>query len=98
MDIKIVFSEDPALVLSRARDFLASQPVLHNLILTLLRARLTQPEPGRYCMERRLNYRTEKGKSLAKAPRSQRKDSETLRNLYSSVAAMGRAVSIRDSK
>jgi uncharacterized protein len=50
MDIKIVFSEDPALVLSRAGDFLASQPVLHNLILSLLRARLTQPEPGRYWM------------------------------------------------
>jgi hypothetical protein len=50
MDIKIVFSEDSALVLSRAGDFLASQPVLHNLILSLLRARLTQPEPGRYWM------------------------------------------------
>ena len=48
MDIKIVFSEDPALVLSRAGEFLASQPVLHNLILSILRARLTQPEPGRY--------------------------------------------------
>jgi uncharacterized protein len=48
MDIKIAFSEDPALVLSRAGEFLASQPVLHNLILSLLRARLTQPEPGRY--------------------------------------------------
>ena len=48
MDIKIAFSEDPALVLSSAGEFLASQPVLHNLILSLLRARLTQPEPGRY--------------------------------------------------
>jgi GNAT superfamily N-acetyltransferase len=50
MDLKIAFSEDPALVMSRAGEFLASQPVLHNLILSLLRARLTQPEPGRYCM------------------------------------------------
>src|ERR1700733_13210210 len=41
MDIKIAFSEDPALVLSSAGGFLASQPVLHNLILSLLRARLT---------------------------------------------------------
>jgi uncharacterized protein len=48
MDIKIAFSQDPALVLSKAGEFLASQPVLHNLILSLLRARLTQPEPGRY--------------------------------------------------
>jgi hypothetical protein len=48
MDIKIAFSENPALVLSRAGEFLASQPVPHSLILSLLRARLTQPEPGRY--------------------------------------------------
>jgi GNAT superfamily N-acetyltransferase len=48
MDVKIAFSEDPALVLSRAGEFLVSQPVLHNLILSLLRARVTQPEPGRY--------------------------------------------------
>jgi uncharacterized protein len=48
MDIKIAFSEDPALVLSRAGEFLATQPVLHNLILSILCGRLTQPEPGRY--------------------------------------------------
>lgn len=48
MDIKIAFSEDPALVLSKAGEFLVSKPVLHNLILSLLGARLTQPEPGRY--------------------------------------------------
>jgi uncharacterized protein len=54
MDIKIVFSEDPAPILSRAGQFLASEPVLHNLILTLLRARIAHPEPGRYwvAMER----------------------------------------------
>lgn len=48
MDIKIVFSEDPRLVLSSAGEFLASQPVLHNLILSILHARATRPEPGRY--------------------------------------------------
>jgi hypothetical protein len=48
MDIKIAFSEDPASVLRRAGEFLASQPVLHNVILSLLRARVAQPEPGRY--------------------------------------------------
>jgi uncharacterized protein len=31
-----------------AREFLASQPVLHNLVLSLLHARTAHPEPGRY--------------------------------------------------
>ena len=48
MDIKIAFSEDPASVLNSAADFLTSQPVLHNLILTILHARVARPEPGRY--------------------------------------------------
>jgi len=48
MGIQIAFSQDPALVLSRAGEFLASEPVRHNLILSLLGARLTRPEPGRY--------------------------------------------------
>jgi uncharacterized protein len=48
MDIKIAFSEDPALALSTAGEFLASQPVLHNLILSLLHARTARSEPGRY--------------------------------------------------
>jgi GNAT superfamily N-acetyltransferase len=54
MEIKIDFSEDPASVLHRAGEFLGSQPVLHNLILTLLHARAAHPEPGRYwvAMER----------------------------------------------
>jgi predicted GNAT family acetyltransferase len=50
MDTKIAFSEDPASVLSRAGEFLASQPVLHNLILSLLHARVAHREPGRYWM------------------------------------------------
>ena len=54
MGIQIDFYEDPVFVLRRAGEFLASQPVLHNLILTLLHARVAQPEPGRYwvAMER----------------------------------------------
>jgi hypothetical protein len=54
MGIQIAFTQDPAQVLSRAGEFLASEPVRHNLILSLLGARLTYPEPGRYwvAMER----------------------------------------------
>ena len=48
MGIEVVFTEDPAFVLKVARAFLASQPVLHNLVLSLLDARTTHPEPGRY--------------------------------------------------
>jgi GNAT superfamily N-acetyltransferase len=52
MDIKVVFSEDPAFILSEAREFLGSQPVLHNLVLSILHARVQEPEPGRYWMAR----------------------------------------------
>lgn len=48
MSIKIAYSDDPATVLSSAGEFLAAQPVLHNLILTLLEIRVAQREPGRY--------------------------------------------------
>jgi predicted GNAT family acetyltransferase len=48
MDIKIAFSDDPTWVSNTAGAFLASHPVLHNLILTLLRARAAKSEPGRY--------------------------------------------------
>lgn len=47
MDI-FFFSEDPAAVLNKAGNFLAAQPVLHNLILTILHARVAGPAPGRY--------------------------------------------------
>jgi GNAT superfamily N-acetyltransferase len=50
MELKVLFSEDPAFVLSRAGVFLSSQPVLHNLILSLLHARVAQGDPGRYWM------------------------------------------------
>lgn len=48
MGIKVVFSADPAFVLGTAGQFLASQPVRHNLILSLLHARVARPDPGRY--------------------------------------------------
>lgn len=52
--ITVAFSEEPIRVLSGAGQFLASQPVLHNLILSILHARIAHPEPGRYwvAMER----------------------------------------------
>jgi uncharacterized protein len=50
MELKVLFSEDPAFVLSRAGPFLSSQPVLHNLVLSLLHARVAQGDPGRYWM------------------------------------------------
>ncbi len=49
MELRVVFSEDPAFVLSRAGAFLASQPV-HNLVLSLLHARVAHGDPGRYWM------------------------------------------------
>jgi uncharacterized protein len=50
MVLKVLFSDDPAFVLSRAGAFLSSQPVLHNLVLSILHARVAQGEPGRYWM------------------------------------------------
>jgi uncharacterized protein len=50
MELKVLFSEDPAFVLSKAGPFLASQPVLHNLILTILHERAAHCDPGRYWM------------------------------------------------
>ena len=48
MAAEVVFDEDPGRVLLEAKAFLASDPVLHDLILTLLHARVAYPEPGRY--------------------------------------------------
>jgi predicted GNAT family acetyltransferase len=48
MAVHVTFSEDPAWALAEARAFLASEPALHNLLLTLLSARAAHPEPGRY--------------------------------------------------
>jgi hypothetical protein len=46
--IDVALLEDPQSVLDRAGDFLGSDPVRHNLILTLLHARANEPVPGRY--------------------------------------------------
>lgn len=48
MAIEVAFSDDPARVLTEARAFLASRPVRHNLILTILHERLVHRGPGRY--------------------------------------------------
>jgi predicted GNAT family acetyltransferase len=48
MAVEVVCGEDPGWVLHEAGAFLASDPVQHNLILTLLHERVAHPEPGRY--------------------------------------------------
>lgn len=48
MRVHVAFTDSPATVLDEAGAFLAERPVRHNLILALLRARVTTPEPGRY--------------------------------------------------
>jgi predicted GNAT family acetyltransferase len=48
MECQVLFSEDPRFVLRTADEFLTSEPVLHNLILSILHARAAQGDPGRY--------------------------------------------------
>jgi predicted GNAT family acetyltransferase len=48
MATSVTFTEDPARVLGEAGAFLRSEPVLHNVILTLLHQRVAYPEAGRY--------------------------------------------------
>ncbi len=43
-------TDDPAVVLREASAFLASDPVRHNAILSLLHERIAHPVPGRYWM------------------------------------------------
>lgn len=50
VSIAVQTSTDPASVLEVAGTFLASDPVQHNLILTLLHTRVEHPEAGRYWM------------------------------------------------
>jgi GNAT superfamily N-acetyltransferase len=50
MAIKVSYSNDAGWVLEKAKVFLRSKPVHHNLILTLLHARVAHYEPGRYWM------------------------------------------------
>jgi GNAT superfamily N-acetyltransferase len=46
--VRVLATDDPAVVLARAGAFLASDPVRHNVILTLLEDRVAQAVPGRY--------------------------------------------------
>ena len=48
MAIEVFYSDDAGWVLDKAKVFLRSKPVHHNLILTLLHARVAHYEPGRY--------------------------------------------------
>jgi uncharacterized protein len=48
MNIQVAYYDDAGAFLAAAGAFLRSSPVLHNLILTLLDARIAHPEPGRY--------------------------------------------------
>jgi len=43
-----IFVDEPHSVLELARDLLSSQPVVNNLILSLLAERVAYPQPGRY--------------------------------------------------
>ncbi len=53
MTISVSFYQDAAAFSAAAGAFLRSRPVYHNLLLTLLDARLTRPEPGRYWLAAR---------------------------------------------
>ena len=48
MEFKVLVSDDPGFVLRSADEFLSSEPVLHNLILSILHSRAAQGDPGRY--------------------------------------------------
>ncbi len=48
MELKVLFSEDAEFVLGSTREFLSSEPVLHNLIQTILDSRVAHRDPGRY--------------------------------------------------
>ena len=48
MSFDVTLTDDPAEVIDRAGAFLATEPCLHNVILTLLHARSVNAVPGRY--------------------------------------------------
>ncbi|HVF74211.1 MAG TPA: GNAT family N-acetyltransferase [Acidimicrobiales bacterium] len=52
MDLTVEATDDANEVVEKADAFLASDPVMHNLVRTLLAARVAAPEPGRYWMVR----------------------------------------------
>jgi ribosomal protein S18 acetylase RimI-like enzyme len=53
MNIRVDYYDDAGAFLADAGAFLRSSPVHHNLILTLLEARISHPEPGRYWLAAR---------------------------------------------
>ncbi|MDQ3641427.1 MAG: hypothetical protein M3450_08185 [Actinomycetota bacterium] len=44
----VLFTDRPEVALEAAHEHLVSQPVVHNLVLSLLQARAAHFEPGRY--------------------------------------------------
>ena len=48
MSIAVHQTDDAADALVRAGEFLATRPVDHNLVLTILHDRVARPEPGHY--------------------------------------------------
>ncbi len=48
MELRVLFCEVPGFVLRSTDEFLSSEPVLHNLILSILHSRVAQGGPGRY--------------------------------------------------
>jgi ribosomal protein S18 acetylase RimI-like enzyme len=48
MEFRVLFSEDAGFIVRSAEEFLSSEPVLHNLILSILHARVASGDPGRY--------------------------------------------------
>ena len=44
MELKVLYSEDPAFVLRRAGEFLSSKAVVHDLVLSVLHARVRASE------------------------------------------------------
>src|SRR5262245_55268609 len=81
MGAKVIYSDDPAWVLSNVREFLASQPILHNLVLSILEARVAGSEPGRYWVA------TEQGKTVGVVLQSPLTFAATLTPMEMSVVA-----------
>jgi GNAT superfamily N-acetyltransferase len=52
MRIEVEFYDSPDTALAMGRDFLIDDPIGNNLILTLLAARISHPQPGRYWVAR----------------------------------------------
>jgi GNAT superfamily N-acetyltransferase len=48
VDVGVVFVDRPEAVMETAGGMLSSQPVVHNLVLSLLAERMVYPQPGRY--------------------------------------------------